>query len=106
LLGASNLGNCAEHLRKHGLDVLDLTIPGWIASPDNVSLLEEKLSTVVIGKNDNIILDLYGNLSYRFEQFDRTQSLPYKSGGRYHLAGDVVACPLATFWIEHHAWYS
>ncbi len=89
-LGASNLGNCAERLRKHGLDVLDLTIPGWIASPDNVSLLEEKLSTVVIGKKDNIILDLYGNLSYRFEQFDGTQSLPYKS------AGDVVACPLAT----------
>jgi hypothetical protein len=97
LLGASNLGNCAESLRQHGLDVLDLTIPGWIASPNNVSSLEEKLSTVVIGKRDNVILDLYSNLSYRFEQFDGTQSLPYKSGGRYHLAGDVVACLLATF---------
>jgi hypothetical protein len=97
LLGASNLGNCADRLRQQGLDVLDLTTPGWIASPDNVALLEEKLSNVLIGKKDNILLDLYGNLSYRFEQFDGKQSLPYKTGGRYHLAGDVVACPLNTF---------
>jgi hypothetical protein len=62
LLGASNLGNCADRLIQQGLDVLDLTTPGWIASPDNVALLEEKLSNVMIGKKDSIILDLYGNL--------------------------------------------
>ncbi len=28
LLGASNLGNCADRLRQQGLDVLDLTTPG------------------------------------------------------------------------------
>ncbi len=94
---ASNLGNCADCLRQQGLDILDLTTSGWIASPDNVALLEEKLSNVMIGKKDSIILDLYGNLSYRFEQFDGTQSLPYKTGGRCHLAGDVVACPQNTF---------
>jgi ssRNA-specific RNase YbeY (16S rRNA maturation enzyme) len=47
--------------------------------------------------DDRIILDLYGNLSYRFEQYDATLSLPYKSGGKYHLAGDVVACPVVVF---------
>jgi hypothetical protein len=94
---ADHLDNCADRLRQQGLDDLDLTTPGWIASPDNIALLEEKLSNVLIGKKDSVILDLYGNRSYRFEQFDGTQSLPYKTGGRYHLAGDVVACPLNTF---------
>ncbi len=42
-------------------------------------------------------MDLYGNMLYRFEQFDGTLSLPYKSGGKYHLAGNVVVCPAATF---------
>ncbi len=97
LIGASNLGQCRDRLRTLGIVVVDLTTPGWIATPDNVSALTEKLKNIPCGTNDRIVMDLYGNLSYRFEQFDGTLSLPYKSGGKYHLAGDVVACPLAVF---------
>jgi hypothetical protein len=31
LLGASNLGCCAQRLRKRGKQVIDLTQPGWVA---------------------------------------------------------------------------
>jgi hypothetical protein len=97
LLGASNLGHCADHLRKLGISVIDLTKPGWIATPDNVSSLLEKLNNIPCYDGDRLVLDLYGNLSYRFEQFDGTLSLPYKSDGRYHLAGNVVTCPIPVF---------
>jgi hypothetical protein len=97
LLGASNLGRCADHLKNLGISVIDLTSPGWIATPDNVSALLEKLNSITCSNSDRLVLDLYGNLSYRFRQFDGTVSLPYKSDGRYHLAGDVVACPIAVF---------
>jgi hypothetical protein len=33
LIGASNLGYCRDHFRQSGLEVIDLTVPGWVASP-------------------------------------------------------------------------
>jgi hypothetical protein len=97
LLGASNLGHCAVRFRNLGIAVVDLTIPGWIATPENVTALMEKLDKIHCSTQDRIVFDLYGNLAYRFEQFDGTLSLPYKSDNRYHLAGKVVTCPLTVF---------
>ncbi len=97
LLGASNLNSCVDHFKTLGLEVVDLTTPGWIASPENILSLTEKLKGLKCSSHDKIVLDLYGNMSYRFEQFDGTLLLPYKSGGRYHLAGKVVVCPATTF---------
>jgi hypothetical protein len=97
LLGASNIGHTADRLRREGFEVVDLSSPGWLATPDNIALLLGKLEKLPCGTSDTLILDLYGNLSYRFEQFDGSISLPYKSKGRYHLAGNVVTCPLQSF---------
>jgi hypothetical protein len=77
--------------------VIDRTIPGLIASPEYIFALSEKLSAITCSKDGTIVLDLYGNLAYRFKQFDCSLSLQYKSGGKYHLAGSIVTCPLATF---------
>jgi hypothetical protein len=63
LLGASNLGHCADRFRKLGIAVVDLTIPGWIATPENVTALLEKLNKIHCVTQDRIVLDLYGNLS-------------------------------------------
>jgi hypothetical protein len=96
LLGASNLYHCADHLRRAGRVVLDLSSPGWLASTDNIALLFGKLEKIQCGTDDTLILDLYGNPAYRFEQFDGLISLPYKSKGRYHFAGNIVTCPLSS----------
>jgi hypothetical protein len=40
---------------------------------------------------------LFGNSSYRFEQFDGSLSMPYSSNSRYHMAGKIVACPVPVF---------
>jgi hypothetical protein len=97
LLGVSNLGYCAAWLRHSGRNVVDLTTPGWVASPENIKELVEKLEKTQCGEKDILVLDLFGNMSYRFEPFDGTLSLPFKSNGNYHLAGKVVVCPTATF---------
>jgi hypothetical protein len=43
LIGASNLGCCAQHLRERGMRVIDLTQPGWLASRENILELTKKL---------------------------------------------------------------
>jgi hypothetical protein len=97
LVGASNLKNSASHFSSSGYDVVDLTIPGWIASPENIEKMLKKVSTVEENTSNFFVFDLFGNSAYRFEQFDGTQSLPYKVGNKYHLAGNVVVCVPSTF---------
>jgi hypothetical protein len=97
LLGGSNLGCCADRLRRLGKHVIDLTVPGWIASPDNISQLVTKVVSLGCSERDTVVADLYGNLAYRFEQFDGSLSLPFRSGGKYHMAGNIVICPSTIF---------
>ncbi len=95
--GVRTISGMTDRLRREGIEVLDLSCPGWLATSENIATLLGKLEKIPCDVNDTLILDLYGNLSYRFKQFDGSISLPYKSKGRYHLAGNVVTCPLTSF---------
>jgi lysophospholipase L1-like esterase len=50
-----------------------------------LATVEEKTKT-----STAFVFDLLGNSSVRFEQFDGTTSLPFKSNGKFHLAGKVA----------------
>ena len=52
----------------------------------------EKLRAVELDKGTALVLDLFGNVSFRFEQFDGSSSLPLKSQSGYHLPGEIIAC--------------
>ncbi len=97
LIGASNLGCCAQRLRDRGKLVVDLTQPGWLASKENILSLAEKLKSMECSETATLVFDLFGNSSFRFEQFDGSFSMPFKQGGRYHLTGKIVACPLPVY---------
>jgi hypothetical protein len=97
LLGASNLGSCAGRLRKLGKNVIDLTQPGWLASKENIDELTEKLNGIHCNENTTLVFDLFGNSSFRFEHFDGSFSMPFKSSGRYHKAGKIALCTLPVF---------
>jgi hypothetical protein len=97
LLGASNLGRCAARLRALGSEVVDLTQPGWIASKTNVDALLCKLDKISCNERTTMVFDLYGNSTFRFEQFDGSLSMPFSSSGKYHLAGDIAVCPVPVF---------
>jgi hypothetical protein len=97
LVGASNLRSSAVHFSSAGYDVQDLTVPGWVASPENIEKMKAKVEETSSDSNTVFIFDLLGNSAYRFEQYDGTQSLPFRVNNRFHLAGNVVTCALPTF---------
>jgi hypothetical protein len=96
LVGASNLSHSLPYFTDPSLSFVDITQPGWIASPENIKKLREQLETIAI-ESVGIVFDLLGNSSVRYEQFDSTTTLPFKSNGRFHFGGKVVTTPKDIF---------
>jgi len=92
LVGASNLHRVTGHLRQLGWEVEDLCVPGWVATPANVEAMLEKLAQQGLDGKTAIIFDVFGNSTFRFENYDGSIFMPIKIGGGYHLAGDVTVC--------------
>jgi len=92
LIGASNLHRVANNLQQLGWEVLDLTVPGWVATPAKVEEMRERVQQLELDKDTVVVFDLFGNSVYRFESYDGSVLTPMKVGGGYHLAGDVKVC--------------
>ncbi len=78
-------------------EAVDLTIPGWVASPKNVKRIVDSLNKMESSKGLMFVIEAFSNSTYRFEQFDGSTSLPYKSGGRCYLAGNVTVSSPSVF---------
>jgi hypothetical protein len=96
-IGSSIMKQLIPFLQASGYSVTDLSVPGWLASEENINLLIKKMSELQIEQPLNVVMDLFSNCSHRYRQFDGTQSLPYKEGGRYHMLGPVEVCADDTF---------
>jgi lysophospholipase L1-like esterase len=97
LCGASNLKYSAACFTDSSFSYVDNTVPGWMPTPENIATLVERVRALSADKNSAFIFDLLGNSSVRYEQYDGSTSLPFKSQGKFHLGGDVVVCPLELF---------
>jgi hypothetical protein len=86
-IGSSIMSQAIPYLRALGYTVTDLTRPGWLATDDNISALISAMSNVQIEGGCVIVLDLLGNCTYRFTQFDGTLALPFKESNKFHLGG-------------------
>jgi hypothetical protein len=93
--GGSNMKYLCPHLNKLGITVLDLTQKGWVPTQENIIKLAEKIAEVPDNSNIPVILDLLGNIAFRYEQIDGNLALPFKYGGKYHFGGKVLVCPNA-----------
>jgi hypothetical protein len=92
IVGASNCKRlCKELQDTTNLECIDMCKPGWIPSEDNIALLEQELSSICTN-GSIVICDLLSNVIFRFEQFDGTLSMPYKTQGTYHMGGKVCVC--------------
>ncbi len=96
LVGASNLRHSVAHFVDPSLLFVDVTQPGWTASSENVIKMREQLETIATD-SVGIVFDILGNSSVRYEQFDGTTALPFKSNGQFHLGGKVVTTPKYIF---------
>ncbi len=90
--GGSNMRNLCPHLNKLGITVLDLSQLGWVPTPENIAKLAKKIKEIPDNDNIPVILDVLGNISFRFEQLDGNLTLPFKFGGKYHFGGKVQVC--------------
>jgi hypothetical protein len=57
----------------------------------------QKLIKAKSTESVGFVFELFGNSSVRYEQFDGTTALPFKSNGRFHLGGKVVVTPTDVF---------
>jgi hypothetical protein len=97
IAGASNLKHSAAYFSDPDIEFTDLSSPGWVLTPKNVTILKESVLKQKAQNVSAFVFDLFGNTSVRFEQFDGSTALPFKSHGKYHLGGDVVVSPQDVF---------
>jgi lysophospholipase L1-like esterase len=97
LCGASNLKCSVACFNDVSFSYVDITVPGWMPTPENIATLSERVRALSADRNSAFVFDLLGNTSVRFEQFDGSTSLPFKSQGKFHLGGDVVVCSTDLF---------
>jgi len=75
------LKQVATHLRKFGVEIIDLCVSGWVINPSNVAEIKQKLEQIGVGSGTAVVTDLFGNSVFRFEDFDGSISKPIKVGG-------------------------
>jgi hypothetical protein len=78
VIGSSIMGKVAGHLRSLGLNVIDLSIPGWVATTENVEGLVARLSALKNVENFAIVLDLHSTVTAHFGFSNLTVSWPYR----------------------------
>jgi hypothetical protein len=83
------MGKVAGHLWSLGYKVIDLSVPGWIATAENVNSLIVRMSGLKNLDNFAVVLDLHSNSTFRFLQFEGTLALPVKDGIKYHYPGEL-----------------
>jgi hypothetical protein len=81
LIGASNLGHSVPHLAGTDMVFVPVLKPGWVATVENVVELADTVKGLV-STTSQFVIDLFGNSSIRFEQFDGTTALPFRSNGK------------------------
>jgi hypothetical protein len=85
-----------RHFAGANMVFIPVIKPGWVATVENVAELAGTVKGLV-STTSLFVFDLFGNSSIRFEQFDGTTALPFRSNGKYHLGGKVVVAPPDTF---------
>ncbi len=80
------------HFAAPNMNFDDFTKPGWQATADNVANLASEVQHKC-ESTTAFVFNILGNGSVRFEQYDGTYALPFKSQGSYHLGGKVVTTP-------------
>jgi hypothetical protein len=97
LVGASNLRYSSVYLFHDKFEFVDQSEPGWSASVNNIGKLLLQTQKNVQDGAAAFVFDILGNTSVRFEQFDGSTALPYKSDGRFYLGGKTVISSPETF---------
>jgi hypothetical protein len=91
-IGSSIIKYTVPFLQAQGFKVIDLSVPGWLATDENIAALQVSMSKLQVEPGIAVVFDLLSNCSIRYVQFDDTQALAQKDSGRYHMKGQIATC--------------
>jgi hypothetical protein len=91
VMGASHSVKLCKELIGSNLLCTELCTPGWLPTDENIAKLESELDKIDT-TDCTFVIDLLSNIVFRFEKFDGSLSMPYKSNGSYHMGGKVCVC--------------
>jgi hypothetical protein len=76
-------------------DIIDLSRPGWVADPQSISEIAEKLERYCIENDDFVIVDALSNSCVKGTDPDGNQIAPYKDriSGKWHVPGELNLAP-------------
>jgi hypothetical protein len=91
VIGASHAKRIAGGLVSSDFDTIDLTRPGWVADPQSISEIAEKLDRYGIESDDFVIVDALSNSCFKGTDPDGNQIPPYKdtTSGKWHIPGEL-----------------
>ena len=87
MCGGSILRQTKPYLESHDLTCHDLTIPGWIPSEGNLATLTAKIKNIDAPSDSALVLDLFGNATFWYREFDDSLAMPQKNNSSYHRPG-------------------
>jgi hypothetical protein len=92
LIGASNMKRLVPIFSAAGYHVTDLSRPSWMATAENIEYIAEQLNSLALEPGYIAVMELFGNSTFRYRQFDGTMALPFKSNKQYHMEGKIGVC--------------
>jgi hypothetical protein len=101
-VGASNMYRASRYFTDSEFSFENHSVPGWTPTADNVKAVADMVEKNIDGCAA-FVFDILSNSAVRFEQFDGSTALPFKSNGAFHLGGRITSTPTGTFKkvIEH-----
>jgi uncharacterized membrane protein YgcG len=99
LIGASHMRRTAVALESAGVEVIDLSTPGWTPTSENIASLTLQLNGVKIQPTDTVFLDLMSNTAYMGSDEMGIPVRPVRlpSDNRYHITGELQVAPVMAF---------
>ena len=89
----------ASELAAVGSEVHDLSVPGWVASKENIKKVADELKDLGLAGDDCVVVDLWSNSTYLGSDENGYPIRPTKSAtdGRYHVVGDLQVAHKGVF---------
>ena len=98
-MGSSHMRRVAIEMVSVGAEVVDLSVPGWVATRENIAAKAEELKNLDLAGGDCVVVDLWSNSTFLGSDENGYPLKPTKSAsdGRYHVVGDHQVAPQGVF---------
>jgi hypothetical protein len=99
IVGASHMRRVAREMRDAGSEVIDLSVPGWLPTKENIAAVATKLASIDLTAEDCIVIDLWSNSVYLGSDDYGYPLKPVRPeiDGKYHIIGVLQVAPKGIF---------